>query len=178
MTQDKIREQAIEWDVDPNTGCWNCINRPLAKGYPYISRRSERTKVHRYIYQELFGVLPRDVLVRHTCDNRRCINPEHLIPGSQKDNARDAVERDRVKFGSQASKARLSEVQVLEILNDTTSSNKELAERYGVHSHSISDIRLRKSWKRLSDKHPPRVGRQVVYVSRAASKYLNEPTQP
>lgn len=37
----------------------------------------------------------RGVVVRHTCDNTRCINPDHLIPGTRADNNRDRAERGR-----------------------------------------------------------------------------------
>ena len=40
-----------------------------------------------------------DVQIRHTCDVRRCCNPEHLATGTAADNAQDAVERGRTNGG-------------------------------------------------------------------------------
>ena len=34
-------------------------------------------------------------VVRHTCDEPACVNPKHLIKGTQKENVRDAIERNR-----------------------------------------------------------------------------------
>lgn len=51
------------------------------------------TTLHRKVYYEATGVLPE--VVRHTCDNPRCINPDHLIAGTQKDNVRDMFSRGR-----------------------------------------------------------------------------------
>lgn len=38
------------------------------------------------------------MVVRHTCDNRKCINPEHLVPGTHRENMKDMVERGRSKY--------------------------------------------------------------------------------
>jgi hypothetical protein len=49
--------------------------------------------IHREIFFLVNGYYPE--VVRHTCDNRRCINPDHLIEGTQLDNVNDRHERGR-----------------------------------------------------------------------------------
>lgn len=44
--------------------------------------------------------VPQGMVVRHTCDNPGCVNPEHLRIGTQADNLRDASERGRVRNGN------------------------------------------------------------------------------
>lgn len=72
------------------------------------------TWLHRIV---LAGKLGRELeeyeVTRHTCDNRRCINPEHLIVGSAGDNVRDAFERGRMPVGSKHYLAKLDEDIVL-----------------------------------------------------------------
>lgn len=56
--------------------------------------------LHRKVYAEAHGVPLCDLsgkVIRHTCDNTRCINPRHLLVGTQADNMRDMVERGRAK---------------------------------------------------------------------------------
>ncbi len=52
------------------------------------------TTKHRRVYYEATGELPE--VVRHKCDNPRCINPEHLEGGTQKDNMQDCIKRNRL----------------------------------------------------------------------------------
>jgi len=69
---------------------------PNAKGYCYITRgRGIRLRAHRFIYETLIGPIPDGKLVRHSCDNRACINPEHLLLGTSYDNSQDMVSRNR-----------------------------------------------------------------------------------
>jgi hypothetical protein len=51
------------------------------------------THVMAYIVAK--GSVPPGMVVRHTCDNPPCINPEHLLIGTKADNAADMVERRR-----------------------------------------------------------------------------------
>ena len=43
------------------------------------------------------GIVPENMCVLHTCDNRVCINPGHLFLGTQQDNIRDRVKKGRNK---------------------------------------------------------------------------------
>jgi len=44
--------------------------------------------------------IPSNIVIRHTCDNPKCINPEHLISGTQDDNIQDAVKKGRMRRGN------------------------------------------------------------------------------
>ena len=54
---------------------------------------------HRYSWKLAHGYLADDVKVRHNCDNPPCVNPHHLLLGTQADNIRDAVARGRMAGG-------------------------------------------------------------------------------
>lgn len=86
---------------DPETGCWNW-KRARTKGYAIARLDGGRSpnRVARFVYQVLHGKLPTTVVVRHTCDNPACVNPLHLIRGTQKENIADSIERGRWKGGT------------------------------------------------------------------------------
>lgn len=76
--------------------------RSLApEGYALVTRpgtRSQCVGLHRLVYCEANGLLLADIagqVVRHTCDNTRCVEPTHLLLGTRADNNRDRAERGR-----------------------------------------------------------------------------------
>lgn len=150
-----VKTIPIAWEVDEKTGCWNCISHKMSdKGYPVMNRNGEGSHVHRYLYQEKYGRLPKDIQVRHKCDNRQCINLEHLEIGTNYDNVQDKIKRGRAFYGIPAKgeknyRAKLTDAQAYEILNDNVSKNVDLAKLYNVGCTTISEIRRRKKWRHI-----------------------------
>ncbi len=68
-------------------------------GYGNMIRNGRQVGAHRAAYEDAFGPIPAGLVVRHTCDNKRCINPEHLVVGTQRDNIQDAKVRGRLATG-------------------------------------------------------------------------------
>ncbi len=134
-------------------GCFICISHVTNKwGYCYYRRGGgKRYYLHRYVYEQCFGEIPEGLVVRHTCDNATCINPEHLILGTDADNNRDMIERGRINplRGECCIFAKLTTDQILQIRADKMHGNRELAKVYGVSHGNISAIRLGKSWKHI-----------------------------
>lgn len=85
----------IEYEINSN-GCWICTSHKRDRcGYPVIVRNRKHWRGHRYSYTINKGNIPEGLVVRHTCDNPNCINPNHLILGTQKDNVDDIFDRER-----------------------------------------------------------------------------------
>lgn len=85
----------IEW-IENENGCFICTSHKGTKQGYYNLRRNKRTlKMHRVLYEELFGKIPEGLVIRHKCDNPSCINPEHMELGTQKDNIHDMSKRNR-----------------------------------------------------------------------------------
>ena len=75
--------------------CWPWRGALQRKGYAILRDDGKAKRVHRILYEIKLGWLPPDILVRHTCDNRWCVNPAHVIAGSPYSNSRDMVNRGR-----------------------------------------------------------------------------------
>jgi len=97
--------------MEEGSECWLWMGSLNNHGYGKINRRLKRgprkgrvvtEQAHRVAYVAFMGVrrlTPKSV-IRHSCDARSCINPAHLIKGSQKQNVNDCVQRGRHRNGS------------------------------------------------------------------------------
>lgn len=105
---------------------------------------------HRAAYSAWVGTIPEGQVVRHRCDNRRCINPEHLVLGTQADNIADAVERDRMPRGDTHHNAVITGEIAREVVKQRNAGvgSTELAEKYGVSRTVIKGIVRGSMWSR------------------------------
>ncbi|UGL62986.1 hypothetical protein [Xanthomonas phage R3-22-T1] len=112
----------------------------MPNGYGQVNRDSKVWLAHRWAAHVAHGPCPEGQVVRHTCDNRKCVNPEHLIYGTQGDNLIDRRERHRYR--------KLTREDV-EHIRATPGTLKSVAELYGVSLQMIHNIRTGKQWRPL-----------------------------
>lgn len=78
---------------------WTGTRNYLRGGYGTFreSRKSGHRifRAHRLAYELTFGSIPDGLVVRHVCDNPPCVNPLHLLAGTQKENIADMMARGR-----------------------------------------------------------------------------------
>jgi hypothetical protein len=84
---------------EPNTGCWLWMGS-LNRGYGQLGGVG---LAHRASYAEYVGEIGIRQIVMHKCDTPACVNPDHLVLGTHRENAIDATRKLRTKF-SRASK--------------------------------------------------------------------------
>jgi hypothetical protein len=111
----------------------------------------------RWVYIQHYGLKQEDIaglVVRHTCDNGHCVNPYHLVLGSQMDNVQDSIDRDRHSAGERHGCAKVTESIVREIRAKYVrgesrwrpGNRKELEREYGLSRSQISAIVSGKRW--------------------------------
>lgn len=151
-------EERFWAQVDKNApnGCWEwrgSVNSVWGYGR-YLFKGTVR-KPHRLAWFLIKGEWPQMMLL-HSCDNRICVNPDHLREGTQKENVGDAVERNRNPKGETHGQAKVTEEDVKEIRQRYQRYNRKggdtqasLAREFGVSQSVISKIILRESWKHV-----------------------------
>lgn len=81
--------------VDAESHCWIWQQHRNRLGYGAMQVQGQDVQAHRYVFMSLVGPIPAGMKVLHKCDNRACINPEHLWIGTQGDNMRDMHAKGR-----------------------------------------------------------------------------------
>lgn len=138
--QEKLKD-LLSQTIDDN-GCmiWTrCLN---TDGYPHMLGN---VKVHRLVYELNSGENIKGLVVRHTCDNPKCINPNHLLKGTPRENMMDRNERS----GNGIAKLTKDQVRAIRLL-DGKFMRTEIANMFGVSPQTISSLLLGKHWKHVA----------------------------
>ena len=131
-TDEQIKNDLLEY-TELRNNCMEWKGSRATDGYPTLFGNR---KVHREIYKLHTGKNIDGVVIRHTCDNILCINPNHLLEGTPQQNVEDRVLRGR-------SYRRLTPEQIvraLELLGTNLLSQKEIANIVGIDPRRVSDI--------------------------------------
>lgn len=115
-----------------------------SRGYGNFSIKNRTYSAHRMAYHFAFGPIPCGLFVLHKCDNRKCVNPQHIFLGTHADNMRDMCQKERGALCRRNNlKAKISK-SIAEIIVDRystgTISQVQLAAKYGVSQSAISYI--------------------------------------
>lgn len=135
---------------EPNSGCWLWIGAYDRNGYGRITRGGKTRIASRYIWEQKYGPIPKGMNVLHRCDVTCCVNPDHLFLGTPQENMDDKMNKGRHKCpkGSKCGGSILTEEDVLNIRKDTR-NQMEISKEYKVDHATISQIKLRKTWRHV-----------------------------
>jgi len=145
-------------NVEKTETCWNW-KASKTWGYGVMKYTSSRgikkmVRAHRVSYSMAFGKIGTGLLVCHKCDNRACVNPDHLFAGDFRTNGMDAAAKGRTakQLGENHGMNKLRNEDVLEIREKYSIGNvsqQQLASRFGVSQGMIWLIVKRKNWKHI-----------------------------
>ena len=134
--------------------CWEFMSHRDKKGYGIFSIKHKNIKAHRFSYILVHGEIPEGLLIRHfVCDNPCCVNPSHLLIGTNADNSNDCVSKNRNRKGKDINTCKLTEEEVLEIRRlyaERVMLVKDLSNMFGVDRHQILNVATGRSWKHIN----------------------------
>ena len=138
--------------------CWEWTAGLQTRGYgsftvfPQYKERS-----HRFSWEFFNGPIPKDLHVLHKCDNRKCVNPDHLFLGNQQDNTKDMLDKNRQAVGSRINCATITEESVEELLegikNKKYTSRKQICNTFSILDDTLDYILRREGWLHVTQKY-------------------------
>lgn len=135
----------------PFSTCWYWTGSLFSNGYGQTQYEGKNQKAHRVSYMIHKGAIPEGMCVCHTCDEKTCVNPNHLWLGTHLDNMRDKMKkgRHRPSVGEDNGCAKLTDEQVREIRSKRASGRTllSIAREYGIGDMQVSRIYRREQRK-------------------------------
>lgn len=118
------------------------------QGYGQLSLGDKHWKAHILVYTLTKGAVQKGLAVRHTCDTPSCINPDHLLLGTYKENEADKWSKGR--GARHNAPIKITDTQIQEILTLLKIyPQRKVARMYGVSQAYVSMLNTKK--RRLSN---------------------------
>lgn len=144
--------------VEKTDTCWKWTGaiRSHSKrgGYGTFTMKDKQWISSRASYTLFKGQIPDELFVLHSCDNRICVNPEHLSVGTHQENMNDMKSKGRQanQNGENHGNNKLMDCDICEILvlNSFGFTNIEIAKQFKVSDGLISMIVNKKRWAHIS----------------------------
>jgi hypothetical protein len=131
-----------------NSGCWEWKRTLSRKGYGQLRLAGKLFYAHRFSYQRRYGSIPEGMLVCHHCDNKKCVNPDHLFLGTPADNSADMRRKGRGPRGWLMPQCKLNPLKIglAREMCRGGMSYSAAARHFGVSRMALQNALSGKSW--------------------------------
>lgn len=138
------------------TPCWVWTGSKTTAGYGNLTIDYKTYYAHRVIVFIVRDIQPADGEASHSCDNRICVNPDHVIIDDHSFNMNGCLVRGRMKHaivrGIYHPHVKLNDQIVENIRTTRHLGSRKLAKLWGVHRSTIMDILHYRTWRNPSEK--------------------------
>lgn len=142
----KSLQERFEAKVNRAGDCHEWTGCLMPSGYGQIHVSGKTAYAHRVSWELKNGLIKNGEYVLHKCDNRKCVNINHLFLGTFDENMADMVSKRRQAHGRRNPHAKLTEQQVTAI-KSATGTQLQIAKQYGVAQGLVSMIKSGRIWK-------------------------------
>jgi hypothetical protein len=144
--------ERFETKVDQSGDCHEWTASFGGSGYGQFYFNYRKFSAHRKAYELYHGEIPDGLFVLHKCDNKKCVNPDHLFLGTHKENMRDKTVKGRQVKGSAIEQAVLTEPQVVQIKQRLRQGDVHtlIAKDFGVSRATVSMISNGTNWRHVA----------------------------
>lgn len=129
--------------------CWEWQAQLDDFGYGRFQLNGKAIGAHRISYHLIKGIKDSSSIIQHTCDNPSCVNPNHLLEGTQSDNIQACADRNRLVGNRKLTEEIVSYIKYELKYNNHYGLITKLANEYNVNRQAIKDIKSGKSWKHV-----------------------------
>jgi len=155
--ENKIEKVDTVQEIDGLCWEWTCMTHDY--GYGRFSIDGKWFLAHRISWRLYEGNIPDEKYVLHKCHNEKCVNPDHLYIGTQKDNVEDAVNQGNFEdrkngdvSGEINGQSKLSADDVRQIrrkYEETEKTYYDLSNEYGISFGCVGKIVRRERWEHI-----------------------------
>lgn len=140
MSNVSIKERLVTETTQLEVGCWRWKKQKNLR-YPYTSIDGIYTTVISHYAKHVLGYYPS--AVRHTCVNKWCVNPGHLLlTGGMQENVRDTIRDGQRRYSLTNKEAQ----QVYTLYMTSNETQADIALAFGIDATQVSNIVRGRNW--------------------------------